>query len=39
MDGLSAKAFKIYNASFVQQQQLDKKNFNISDDINEKINY
>ena len=39
MDGLSAKVFRTYNASFVLQQQLDKKNFNIEDDINEKINY
>ena len=39
MDGLSAKVFRTYNASFVLQQQLNKKNFNINDDINEKINY
>ena len=39
MDGLSAKVFRTYNASFVLQQQLNKKNFKIDDDINEKINY
>ncbi len=39
MDGLSAKVFRTYNASFVLQQQLNKKNFNINDDINEKVNY
>ena len=39
MDGLSAKVFRTYNASFVLQQQLNKKDFNINDDINEKVNY
>ena len=39
MDGLSAKVFRTYNASFVLQQQLNKKDFKISDDINEKIAY
>ena len=39
MDGLSAKVFRTYNASFVLQQQLNKKDFNINQDINEKIAY
>ena len=39
MDGLSAKVFRTYNASYVLQQQLNKKKFNINDDINEKIAY
>ena len=39
MEGLSAKVFRTYNASFVLQQQLDKKEFDIHDDINEKIAY
>ena len=39
MDGLSAKVFRTYNASFVLQQQLNKKQFNYNDDINEKVNY
>ena len=39
MDGLSAKVFRTYNASFVLQEQLNKKKFNINDDINEKIAY
>ena len=37
MDGLSAKVFRTYNASIVLQQQLNKKNFGINDDINEKV--
>ena len=36
MDGLSAKVFRTYNASFTLQQQLDKKDFN--DDVNASIN-
>ena len=39
MDGLSAKVFRTYNASFVLQQQLNKKDFKIDDDINEKVNF
>ena len=39
MDGLSAKVFRTYNASFVLQQQLNKKEFNLNDDINKKITY
>ena len=39
MEGLSAKVFRTYNASYVLQQQLNKKDFKISDDINEKIAY
>ena len=39
MDGLSAKVFRTYNASFVLQQQLNKKEFNLNDDINKKIAY
>ena len=39
MDGLSAKVFRTYNASFVLQQQLNKKNFELNDDINKKISY
>ena len=39
MDGLSAKVFRTYNASFVLQQQLNKKDFKLNDDINEKIAY
>ena len=39
MEGLSAKVFRTYNASYVLQQQLNKKEFNIDDDINEKIAY
>ena len=39
MDGLSAKVFRTYNASFVLQQQLNKKEFKLSDDMNTKISY
>ena len=39
MDGLSAKVFRTYNASYVLQQQLNKKEFNLNDDINKKIAY
>ena len=39
MDGLSAKVFRTYNASYVLQQQLNKKEFKISDDVNTKIAY
>ena len=39
MDGLSAKVFRTYNASFVLQQQLNKKEFDLNDDINKKIAY
>ena len=39
MDGLSAKVFRTYNASVVLQQQLNKKDFKIDDDINEKVNF
>ena len=39
MDGLSAKVFRTYNASFVLQQQLNKKEFKLSDDVNAKIAY
>ena len=39
MEGLSAKVFRTYNASYVLQQQLNKKDFDINDDINEKIAY
>ena len=39
MDGLSAKVFRTYNASYVLQQQLNKKDFKLDDDINEKIAY
>ena len=36
MDGLSAKVFRTYNASFVLQQQLNKKKIDINDYINQK---
>ena len=39
MDGLSAKVFRTYNASFVLQQQLELKQFNIDDPIDDKVSY
>jgi DNA topoisomerase-1 len=39
MDGLSAKVFRTYNASYTLQQELNKKLFNDNDDIENKVNY
>jgi DNA topoisomerase-1 len=39
MDGLSAKVFRTYNASFVLQQELDKQIFKINDPIEDKVSY
>ncbi len=39
MDGLSAKVFRTYNASFRLQEQLDKKNFKINDPVEDKVSY
>ena len=39
MDGLSAKVFRTYNASFTLQQQLDNKEFDIKSTTDEKVQY
>ena len=39
MDGLSAKVFRTYNASFTLQQQLDSKEFDNKSTIEEKVSY
>ena len=39
MDGLSAKVFRTYNASFTLQQQLDNKEFDTKSTTEEKVQY
>lgn len=39
MDGLSAKVFRTYNASFTLQEQLDNKEFDKESTIEEKVGY
>lgn len=39
MDGLSAKVFRTYNASYVLQQELNKKKFAENEAIDDKVNY
>ena len=39
MDGLSAKVFRTYNASFTLQQELNKRQFTENEGIEEKVGY